>query len=145
MTTAEPNPEDQVIIDLREKTPTQARQAGMIAHERGLVRYRGPETHLHGTVYRVNVPTFLAVLIDLLSTVEMPALTHVDIVAAAVERYGPDTNVEAFVPEQGMLVAMWALGLHRYGAKGDEFLHFRDGMLDTSVSTTATATAGDVD
>lgn len=143
MTTPQTDPEtdpqtETVIIDRSEKLPTQARQAGMIAHERGLLRYRAPEIHPpHGTVYRVNIPTARAVLADLLDEAGVPTAIREKIMTVAGDRYGPDTNVEAFIPEQGMVTAMWVLALHRYGVQGDAFLHIRDGMLDPDVPSTA--------
>ncbi len=129
-----------LIIAPNEKAPTKSRQAGMIGHARGILRYRGPENHPAGTVYRVNVPTFVARLEELLDDARVPGATRDRIVAAAVEKYGTkdpvtevktaDRHVEAFIPEGMVVPAVWLSAIGLFGAAGDDLVKFRDGLID---------------
>lgn len=119
-----------LIIAPNEKTPTQSRQAGMVGHARGVLRYRGPENHPAGTVYRVNVPTFVARLEELLTDARVQTGTRERIIAAAVEKYGPDRHVEVFIPEGMVVPAVWLSAIGLFGAAGDDMLKFRDGLID---------------
>lgn len=127
-----PPPGSLIILD-SEKTPTKSRQAGMVGHARGVLRYRGPENHAAGTVYRVNVPTFLARLEELLADVRVPSRMRDVIVAAAVEKYGSDRHVEVFIPEGMVVPAVWLAAIALFGAVGDDMLKFRDGLIDREV------------